>query len=149
MSMFSSDIPPPKELLPDPKANEAFEAYFRNLNQASFDNWQVFKGDAHAKPTTVQTPPLTLPDNDKNRWLYVKGTGNAFSAMNGPGWIVGSKAMLKNYKAKPEGTEEVNECKATLTPADLGCVTGGPKTLAPMPRGIKNTGEAFWAESAP
>lgn len=107
MSMFSSDIPPPKELLPDPKANEAFEAYFRNLNQASFDNWQVFKGDAHAKPTTVQTPPLTLPDNDKNRWLYVKGTGNAFSAMNGPGWIVGSKAMLKNYKAKPEKPEDL------------------------------------------
>jgi hypothetical protein len=102
MSMLSSETPPPKEILPDPAANEAFEAYFRNLNTYYFDTWQVFKGDAHAKPTTIQKNDQTVADPDENRWLYVKGTGNAFSATNGPGWIVGSKASLKNFKAKPE-----------------------------------------------
>ena len=72
MSMFSSDSPPPKVILPDPAANEAFEAYFRNLNTLYFDTWQVFKGDAHAKPTTVQKNDHTVADPDKNRWLYVK-----------------------------------------------------------------------------
>ena len=109
-SMFSSDAPPPKEILPDPAANEAFEAYFRNLNTLYFDTWQVFKGDAHAKPTTVQKNDHTVADPDENRWLYVKGTGFAFSAQNGPGWIVGSKASLKNFKAKPEkGKAEPSE----------------------------------------
>ena len=110
-SMFSSDAPPPKEILPDPAANEAFEAYFRNLNSVYFDNWQVFKGDAHAKPTTVKNKhDKMVADNDENRWLYVKGKGNAFSTQGGTGWIVGTTATLNNFKAKPEkGKPEPNE----------------------------------------
>jgi hypothetical protein len=99
-SAFISDIPPPKEILPDPAANEAFEAYFRNLNEVYFDNWQVFKGDARAQPPE---------DLDENRWLYVKGKGNAFSTQVGPGYIYGTKAALKNYKPNPENGKMENE----------------------------------------
>ena len=35
----------------------------------------------------------------------------------------------KKYKAKPETADEIAECRATLTPEELGLVTGGPKTI--------------------
>lgn len=109
-SMFSSDAPPPKEILPDPAANEAFEAYFRNLNSVYFDNWQVFKGDPHAQPNIVRNGDnQPVADPDENRWLYVKGKGYAFSTQANPGYIVGTKAALKNYKPNPEDGKVENE----------------------------------------
>ena len=33
------------------------------------------------------------------------------------------------YKAKPETSDEIAQCKATLHQADLGCITGGPKVV--------------------
>ena len=35
----------------------------------------------------------------------------------------------KKYKPRPEGNDEVQECKATLKPDELGSITGGPKTI--------------------
>ena len=35
----------------------------------------------------------------------------------------------KKYKSKPETADEIAECRATLTPEELGLVTGGPKTI--------------------
>ena len=35
----------------------------------------------------------------------------------------------KKYKARPETSDEMSECKMTLSPTDLECISGGPKTL--------------------
>ena len=98
----------PSVINPNPEKDEAFTGYFRILNKHYLDTWQVFKGDVSVEPKNVHVDGVDpAPDPDDMRWMYVKGSGNAFSARMGPGWIFGTKASLINCEVKPDKPEKL------------------------------------------